>query len=136
MVLPVVSDGLGEVVDSGEAERAGGKVAEGGQGSGGRASPGPTGVLAKDGVANQVGTVLDRPMGPDERGEVGRPGLMGVEAGDREDGSARLPAALGLAAAAVYPDRGDRAREQQLPGRGVETTDLDRAGLDAAVPGL
>ena len=74
-------------------------------------------------------------MSADQSGDLGRTRLMGFERGDGVDDLARLFPSFDLAAA-VEPDRGDRAGEGQATGRRIDPADLDRAGLGAAMPDL
>jgi hypothetical protein len=69
-----------------------GGVAQRGEGLWGISGRDARGILAEGGVAAPMEPVLDRPMAPVEGEELGRPGPLGREAGDRVDD---LAAAVG-----------------------------------------
>lgn len=94
------SRGLGDVVGSEDLQRADGEVAEGGHGAGCGAGVDGGRVLGEGDVSDVVRGVLHSPVPTDCGGQIGRGGLVGVEAGDGVDALTTFAAAGFLVAAA------------------------------------
>lgn len=128
------SGGLGDVVGSEGFQHADGEVAEGRHGP--WCGPGVDGggVLGEGDVPDVVRGVLHSPVPANRGGQVGRAGLVGVEAGDGVDTLTGL-ALAGLLTAAVDAD-GQAGVGKGDPAEFVrDSAGLDRAGLAPAVPG-
>ena len=125
-----MSEGLGDVGGTGQAEKADGKVAQGGHDAGAVAGADLGAVLVEGDVTDPVQAVFHAPVAADPGRELGIGGLRGSQAGNRIDDFGPPFLVVELAGAASDLDRLGSVREQDPGGYG---DDLEGALLYPAM---